>query len=125
MKNFYVIGVLRKVFPMPRPTQEPFIFQQDNAPVHTATKSETYLRATGVEILPCPAQSPDLNPVENLWSHMTRQLKKRIFKNIGELREAVHHEWSLIPAVLVQQLYNTMPNRLYQVRRAHGNPIPY
>ncbi len=44
-----------------------FIFQQDLAPAHTAKSTKSWLNDHGVGVLDWPANSPDLNPKENLW----------------------------------------------------------
>ncbi len=43
-----------------------FIFQQDLAPAHTAKSTKSWLNDHGVGVLDCPANSPDMNPIENL-----------------------------------------------------------
>ncbi len=43
-----------------------FIFQQDLAPAHTAKSTKSWLNDHGVGVLDWPANSPDLNPIENL-----------------------------------------------------------
>ncbi len=44
-----------------------FIFQQDLAPAHTAKVTKSWFSDHSVTVLDCPANSPDLNPIENLW----------------------------------------------------------
>ncbi len=43
-----------------------FIFQQDLAPAYTAKSTKSWLNDHSVGVLDLPANSPDLNPIENL-----------------------------------------------------------
>ncbi len=54
-----------------------FIFQQDLAPAHTAKITKSWLNNHGVGVLDCPANSPDLNPVENLWGIVKRKMRNK------------------------------------------------
>ena len=45
-----------------------FVFQQDNDPKHTSNLAKTYFSRNNIELLPWPAQSLDMNPIENLWA---------------------------------------------------------
>ena len=53
------------------------VFQQDNARIHTAKVVKEFLYERGIEVLKWPAYSPDLNPIENIWSYMKRDVAKR------------------------------------------------
>ncbi|KAE8738526.1 hypothetical protein FOCC_FOCC015989 [Frankliniella occidentalis] len=53
-----------------------FIFQQDNARPHSARNMLNFLEGAGVTLLKHPANSPDLNPIENLWDEVDRGVRK-------------------------------------------------
>ncbi|KAJ7316914.1 hypothetical protein JRQ81_003076, partial [Phrynocephalus forsythii] len=50
-------------------------FQQDSAPAHTAKSIKTWFNDHGITVLYWPANSPDLNPIENLWGLAKRKMK--------------------------------------------------
>ncbi|XP_058267614.1 uncharacterized protein arl15b isoform X2 [Hemibagrus wyckioides] len=56
---------------------DPFLFQHDCTPVTKARSIKTWMSEFGVEELDCPAQSPDLNPIEHLWDELEWRLPAR------------------------------------------------
>jgi len=65
------------IFPVLKSSMESFIFQQDNAPCHTSKYTISTIEEEGVEILKWPAHSPDISPIEKIWSI----LKNRVYEN--------------------------------------------
>lgn len=104
------------------------IFQQDNDPKHTAKTVQDYIRRARYLVLQnWPAQSPDLNPIENLW----KELKTRTYShrprptNKEELFNVVKHEWEALPVNLLKKLVHSMPRRITAVIKANGGHTKY
>ncbi len=71
-----------------------FIFQQDLAPAHTAKSTQRWLNDHGVSVLDWPENSPDLNPIENLWCIVKRKMTNKRPKNADELKATVKETWA-------------------------------
>ncbi|QRV75773.1 DDE superfamily endonuclease [Ceratobasidium sp. AG-Ba] len=103
------------------------VFQQDNDPKHTSQVARDWLSAQSISVLPWPAQSPDLNIIEHVWSYVDRQVHSRCTppKNLTELWEAIKEEWYCVPQSLIDHLYESIPERVQAVIDAHGGNTRY
>jgi len=54
-----------------------FIFQQDGATCHTDRVCTRRFQQHNVQLLTWPGNSPDLNPIENLWSRLKRLVMQK------------------------------------------------
>jgi transposase len=104
-----------------------FIFQHDNDRKHTATATKIYLEDKGIEVLPWPSQSADLNPIEHVWKYLKVQIGLRDKRptSIHDLWQVVLEEWERIPAQFIQSLYTSMPRRVHAVLKAKGGHTRY
>lgn len=98
------------------------IFQHDNDPKHTAKVVSEWLQTQRFSVLDWPPQSPDLNPIENLWSYLKQQLAKYATppQGMNELWKRVQEEWYAIPTETLKKLYESVPKRIQEVKRAKG-----
>jgi len=107
------------------PNGAAYIFQQDNDPKHTARINQTYIQLNEINAMPWPAQSPDLNPIENLWSILDQRVKGRTCKSAGELFEVLQAAWNGLPADTLSNLVGSMHARCQAVIDARGYPTKY
>ena len=92
------------------------IFMQDGAPAHTAKKTQTWLSqhipgywAKGI----WPSNSPDSNPIENLWAIIQADLdKKRPTTNLSELDNYLKNIWNGLAPSILENLISGMPARV-------------
>lgn len=104
-----------------------FIFQQDNAPCHVSRATRQWFEDNGFDVLPWPAQSPDLNPIEHVWHYIKVKLSGYALKatSIGALWDRVNYEWNRVPQEYIVKLYQSMPTRIRAVIEAKGGPTKY
>ena len=94
-----------------------WVFQHDNDPKHTARATKEWLRKKHFKVLEWPSQSPDLNPIENLWRELKVRVAQQQPQNITALEEVCMEEWAKIPATVCENLVKTYRKRLTSVLR--------
>lgn len=93
-------------------------FQQDGARCHTAKSTADLLTASKVLLLDgFPARSPDLSPIEHMWSLVQGRMSE--FLHLG-LKEAVKKSWDAIPVKTVNSLVGSFPARLLRCDELDG-----
>ena len=100
-----------------------FAFMQDGAPPHTAKKTKEILEGKVQFISDWPALSPDLNPIEHLWSLVKKMLKGMRFSNRAELIIAVKQAWEKIPMDIINKLVSSWSARLIVCERINGKSL--
>ena len=104
------------------------IFQQDNDPKHKSHLVRDWLAEQPFAVMEWPAQSPDLNPIENMWALLKQKLFRyeTVPKGMNELWERAVHVWyNEIPKEVVRRYIESMPDRCKAVIKANGRWTKY
>jgi len=103
--------------------EEEYYLLQDNDPKHTSKVVQGFLKTMDVEqVTKFPPNSPDLNPIENLWPTHAKRVYARNPRNLQELKRYAIEEWKNLIEELpfLQKLANSMPDRIQAVLDANG-----
>ena len=102
------------------------IFQQDSAPAPTSRRVKNWFADHDIPLLDWPGNSPDLNPIENMWMILKRRISERNCASIEELKRILTNIWvTEITPEMCQRLASSMPRRIEAVIKNKGNSTKY
>lgn len=106
---------------------ENFIFMHDNTRRHTVRIVSDYLNEVGITQMGWPARSPAMNPIEHVWDYLGRKVRQRNLapNNVEELKSALVGEWNNLPQELIDNVIQSMGNRIQALIRARGGNTRY
>ena len=102
-----------------------WILQEDNDPKHRSKKAEEWRDKNQVKRISWPSQSPDLNPIENVWSVLKANVSNYKPTSAKELINIIKKEWKKLDIVFAQNLVPSMKNRISLVLTNKGDHILY
>ena len=92
----------------------------------TARRVIKWLENNDIELLDWPGNSPDINPVGNLWSIIKARLQEGTYEGISQLKAASSRFWCLeVTQEVCSKLVAYMPERINLVLKNNGYPIKY
>lgn len=102
------------------------IFQDDSAPAHRSKSVLSFLDEERIEHLDWPSNSPDLNPIEHVWSMMSKKLKSKLITNKSTLKDEIKKIWENgISKEYLEKLVESMPNRISECIKNKGGVTKY
>ncbi len=102
-----------------------WVFQHDDDPKHTTKATKEWLKKKHIKVLEWPSQSPDLNPIENLWRELKVQVAKHQPQNLNDLERIYKEEWDKIPPEMCANLVANYKKRLTSVIANKGFATKY
>ena len=105
---------------------KPPIFMQDGAKCHTAASTIKWLNNQNIKTLPMwPAQSPDLNPLENIWKLVKDNVDTSNITSDKDLFKVLRCNGMLSIKKTIQNVLSSLPNRINAVIHAEGGNTKY
>jgi len=95
---------------------------EDGAPIHRAQVAKAWREQHSLETFKWPAQSPDLNPIENVWSLLKHAVHVRRIRprTPTDMITALNEEWKNTSKGYLDKLIDDMPERMKAVVKNKG-----
>jgi transposase len=87
------LGLLKEKLDIHMTIHKCAIFMHDGAPCHRSRVVQGYLAEKNIQVLEWPGNSPDLNPIENLWSVMKQKVSEKQPSSLKSLEQAIKEVW--------------------------------
>lgn len=106
--------------------------QQDNDPTHKKPAMEALAdwrkmhHGSHVKLLPdYPPNSPDFNPIENVWSYVQQKADSMGCKTFDEFQNEVLSIFRNLPSTMIKNLYASMQKRMEACLALNGGKTKY
>ena len=101
-------------------------YMQDNDPKHTSRLVKAFFDSNGVSWWRMPPESPDANPIGNLWHELKEFIRREVKpKNKAELVEGIKRFWLTVDATKCQKYIRHLRKVIPQIIELNGNATGY
>ena len=113
-------------FDLPPHGSNKWVLVQDNDPKHKSAQSQKILDILAPDrIKDWPSNSPDINPIEDVWSMMDYELQLKPPKNIRTLKSTLRKAWAELDVSKVTASIQSLPKRLNECIQLEGQRTSY
>jgi transposase len=98
---------------------------EDNDPKHTSKTSKKFKVNSGIQSLSWPSQSPDCNPIENVWALMKLKINRQPPASINNFFVRIKKEWKNLSIEFAEKLVDSMEKRVELLIERKGDYINY
>ena len=102
-----------------------FQYMQDGAPAHTTRSSKAWFEEKNIPLMDWCPRSPDLNPIENVWAYMDKNMARTHITSITHLKTILQETWLSVPQEYCEKLICSMPNRVNACIKNKGGHFKY
>ena len=102
-----------------------WVLVEDGDPKHRSNFCKNWKAQHGIQVLEWPPQSPDCNPIENVWALLKARLARQKFASLDDLIKGIQREWARLPIEYAQNLAESCARRCEVVIKQRGEWIPY
>ena len=104
---------------------EEWWFQHDNSPPFKSDVCQKWIHDHGIHLLDFPPNSPDLNPIENIWPRVSALIDQSHPTTPLATAEAFKAAWQRVPLDIWNDYAQSMPARIAAVIEANGNATKF
>ncbi len=107
------------------------MFLQDGCPVQNSAKAKKAFKDVDAEVFPIPPRSPDINPIENFFNLVARQLSEDALnncitkENFEEFSARVKSTIENFDKRMIDRIILSMPNRMQKIVKRRGGRLRY
>ncbi len=102
-----------------------WVLQEDNDPKHTSNLARAWREEHKVVRMTWPAQSPDQNPIENIWVLVKNELRHHKPTSVISMKKWISIIWRSLPKHFAENLVASMPRRVQALIEAKGGYTTY
>ena len=100
-----------------------YVWQEDNATPHSASLTQSILKKCVPQKVQWPPRSPDLSPIEQVWSYLKKKVNYRLYDSETEYFKAIQTCWNQIPNDIVHNFYSSFLARCNICSKIQGESL--